>query len=327
MELEALKDFLFEQSDIEREALMDPFVPSLFSNEDSFVLSKLEEEIFKPEQRIAFMKHPRYMMTTLHKHNFLEMNYVFAGRCIQVINGKQVILNEGEFCLLDTNVSHTIEPAGRNDIIINCLMRKNYFDADLLKRLSGNDLISEFITDAVYKNKASNQYILFPSGDNRKTKHVMNELLAEYFDPGLCSEEIINSYMIILFSELLRLFKRSAEESRGPAIQKAQITDVLLYIEQNYAQVTLSSAAEFFGFHPNYLSRLLKNHLGISFIKIVQDVKLGRACSILENTNISIAKVAQEVGFSNMNVFYELFYERFAMTPREYRLSKRRNDS
>ncbi|MBB3112472.1 AraC-like DNA-binding protein/mannose-6-phosphate isomerase-like protein (cupin superfamily) [Paenibacillus phyllosphaerae] len=326
MDDEALKAYLFDLNAIEREALVDPRVPRLFANEDTIVLSMLEEDIFKPDQKIAFMKHPRYMITTAHKHDFLEMNYVFAGRCVQTINGKQVILNEGEFCLLDTYVTHTIEPAGENDIIMNCLMRKNYFDADLLKRLSGNDLISEFITDAVYKNKASNQYIVFPSGGNPKIQRLMQEVLIEYFAPGLCSEEIINSYMIILFSELLRIFKQSAETDRASGLQKVLITDVLLYIEQNYAEVTLTSAAKHFGFHPNYLSRMIKNHLGASFIKIVQDVKLSRACSILENTGLSVVKVAQEVGFSNMNVFYELFQQRFGMTPKAYRSGKRRDE-
>ncbi|PWV99445.1 AraC-like DNA-binding protein [Paenibacillus cellulosilyticus] len=324
MEEMDLRALLFELSDIEREALIDPHVPRLFStNEDTYVLSRLEEEIFKSDQKIAFMKHPRYMITTEHKHDFLEMNYVFAGRCTQKINGKQVILKEGEFCLLDTDVTHYIDPAGEQDIIINCLFRKNYFDADLLKRLSGNDLISEFITATFYKKKASNQYFVFPSGDNQKIKHIMNEILAEYFDPGLCSEEIITSYLVILFAELLRLYKNSSEISRSSGIQKVQITDVLLYIEQNYIEVTLTSAAKHFGFHPNYLSRLLKTHLGVTFIKIVQEVKLSRACSILENTNIPIARLAQEVGFSNINVFYDLFKEHYGLTPREYRVNKR----
>jgi YesN/AraC family two-component response regulator len=254
-----------------------------------------------------------------------QNHYVYAGSYVQTINGKQVILKKGEFCLLDTNVVHTIEAAGEGDIIINCMMRKNYFDSDLLRRLQGNHLISEFIINAIYKNKEYNQYILFHSGESVKIKHIMNEILCEYFDPGICSIEIINSYVMILFSELLRIYKATNETNKSLSVEKVLITDILLYLEQNYSSVTLTSAAQYFRFHPNYLSRLLKNHIGMSFIKIVQDLKLKKACSILENTQVPIAKVAQEVGISNMNTFYELFQSGFGLTPREYRLIKQKN--
>lgn len=319
MDSQQLRQHLFTMNEIEREALQDPTMPRLFAHMESTVH---EDYFLKPDQKIAFLKHPRFMITREHKHEFLEINYVYAGSYVQTINGVRLTLQEGEFCLLDTNVMHTIEPAGENDIIINCMMRKNYFDSDLLRRLSGNHLISEFIINAIYKNKEYNQFILFRSGDNSRIKRIMDEILCEYWDPGICSGEIINSYVMILFSELLRVYQATHERSQAEAPANVLITDILLYLEQNYMTVSLPSVARHFGFHPNYLTRLLKKHMGQPFIKIVQDIKLNKACSILENTRIPIAKIAQDVGISNMNTFYELFQSRFGMTPREYRQHK-----
>jgi len=48
----------------------------------------------------------------------------------QTINGKEVILKEGDLCLLDTNVIHSIDQAGENDIVINIIVRTSYFDSN-----------------------------------------------------------------------------------------------------------------------------------------------------------------------------------------------------
>ncbi|MFD2216870.1 hypothetical protein [Metabacillus endolithicus] len=48
----------------------------------------------------------------------------------QTINGKEVILKEGDLCLLDTNVIHSIDQAGENDIVINIMVRTSYFDSN-----------------------------------------------------------------------------------------------------------------------------------------------------------------------------------------------------
>lgn len=328
MDLLALNQVLFSMDEMEEEAFMNPRVPRVFAQSTPPFPDQISEDYFlKPDQKIAFTKHPRFMMAPEHKHDFIEINYVYAGQCTQTINGKQVNLQAGELCLLDTNVVHKIEPVGEGDIIINWLMRKSYFNSDLLSRLSGNDLLSEFIINAVYKTKEYNQFIVFHSGDNIKIRQSMNEILYEYFDRNLCSDEVISSHIIIIFSELLRLYKtRNHENLEGTSIHKAVITDILLYLEQNYTTVTLQSVAEHFNFHPNYLSRLLKIHLGMSFIKIVQAIKMKHACAILENTHIPIAKVARDVGFSNINSFYSLFHTSYGVTPKEYREAKKEHD-
>jgi AraC family transcriptional regulator, melibiose operon regulatory protein len=56
---------------------------------------------FKPDQNVVFLKHPRFIKFTGHKHSFIKMNYVYSGTCAQYINGKEVILTEGDLCILD----------------------------------------------------------------------------------------------------------------------------------------------------------------------------------------------------------------------------------
>jgi len=52
---------------------------------------------------------------------------------------------------------------------------------------------------------------------------------------------------------------------------------------------------------------------------VVNELRLDHAANQLANTNLSIVRIAQSVGFLNMSHFYRLFRARFTLTPAECR--------
>ncbi|MEH7073472.1 AraC family transcriptional regulator [Neobacillus drentensis] len=274
---------------------------------------------FKPDQNVVFLKHPRFIKFTEHRHSFIEMNYVYSGTCTQYINGKEVILKEGDLCLLDTNVIHGIESASENDIIINIMIRTSYFDSALIQRLSGNDLLTDFFVQAIYQQKKDSRYILFPKGQNNRLSEIIFQALEEYFHPQLCSNEAINSYMLLIFTELLRIYNSFSKNKEEPTFKKAIISDILSYMEQNYQTMTLETTAEKFHFHPNHLTRLLKTNLGKTFIELSHQLKIKNTCTLLDNTDLTIDQIANRVGYTNITFFYKSFKKIHGATPAEYR--------
>ncbi|MCA0757068.1 AraC family transcriptional regulator [Paenibacillus sp. N4] len=282
----------------------------------------LDEAIFiPPGQDITFSAHTRFDPVDSHRHSFIELIYIYSGECHQTINNKKVSMKQGELCILDTNTYHSIENTGKDDIIINCLMRKSYFDWAFLSRLSGNDIFSSFLTHAIYENKQSNEYILIHSGENEKISRIMNTILCEFFDKQPCSDEIINSYMVILFAEMLRMYKGDVNERNYSALKNTQITDIIHYLQVNFKTVTLESLARHFNFNPNYLGKILKMITGSSFIDLVHQIRISQACLLLKNTDVSVQTVANEVGYENINFFYRIFKRKFNCSPAEYRKS------
>ncbi|MCM8710731.1 AraC family transcriptional regulator [Clostridium sp. SYSU_GA19001] len=272
-----------------------------------------------PKEGIIFACHPRFSSVTEHHHNYIEMTYVYSGKCHQIINGKHITLNKGEVCILDTNVLHSIIPADENDIIINCMMSKNYLDNILLSRLSGNDLLSSFFIRAIYQSNDFNDYIIFNSGKSEKLTNLMEDVLCEFFDKSLCSDEVINSYMIIIFSELVRIFAENTNSQNYNNLRNTKISDIILYIENNCKNATLASTAEHFHFHPNYLSSIIKKFIGRKFTHILQEAKLKKAGILLKNSDMSVAEIAREIGYENTNFFYDIFKRHYGCTPTEYR--------
>lgn len=286
----------------------------------------MEEHAFiPPGENISFSTHGRFSSVPTHHHSFIELIYVYSGTCQQTINDTEIIMHAGEICILDTNVKHSIATQSEDDIVINCIMLKSYFDVSFLSRLSGNDLLSSFFVHAIFQSKDYSNYIRFPSSENANIQHVMKSILCEYYEPGLCSSEMINSYMIILFSELLRIHKKVLPNVNGQSSNREQIIDILVYLQSNYHSVDLSTTAAYFNFNPSYLSRLIKQTTGKSFIEILHSARLKRVCLLLETTDIPIENLIHEVGYSNTQYFYQLFKKHECSTPNEYRKKYRIN--
>ncbi|MDT2570134.1 transcriptional regulator [Enterococcus sp. HMSC29A04] len=275
---------------------------------------------FLESSQVIILKHARHSYTPFHMHDFIEMSYVYSGNVEMIINEEKVQLNKGAFCLLDTEVIHRIMETSEEDILINLLMKKEYFSSRMLSRLASNSTIAQFAVDALSETQKHDQFIVFEALNNEFLLDAMEGLLSHYFDPSTDSHEIIDAYMIIIFSELLRSFqKKQAQESRNA--NEFYIGDILDYMEKNYMNCSLKEVAEHFGYNPSYLSRMIHRQVGKSFISIIQEIKLNHASLLLRNSNLPVEQIIQQVGYKNLSFFYKIFYEKFALSPNDYRQS------
>ena len=83
--------------------------------------------------------------------------------------------------------------------------------------------------------------------------------------------------------------------------------------------MTLTDAARALNYNEKYISRLMKQELGVSFMQFVQQLRLQNATQLLTKTNLSIEEIVRRVGYTNQSHFYSLFQKRYGMTPAAYR--------
>jgi AraC-like DNA-binding protein len=67
------------------------------------------------------------------------------------------------------------------------------------------------------------------------------------------------------------------------------------------------------------LSKLLKRHLGTSFIDFIHELRIRQACSLLRSSDMSITDIALEVGFRSFASFSRVFNHLKGVTPSVYR--------
>lgn len=112
-----------------------------------------------------------------------------------------------------------------------------------------------------------------------------------------------------------------SKKSSVPEITDTNVINLILNnIHLNYGQKQkLSDYAEKYFMNANYLSQLFKQKTGETFINYLINVRIKKATELLENSNESIASIAQKVGYSDYAQFVKIFKKYTGKTPTEYR--------
>lgn len=268
---------------------------------------------------ICLNQDSRFAPIPKHIHTVIEMIYVYSGKLTQIINGKAITMTQGDICILDRNTAHEILPLSEEDIIITIDMRKKFFMDSFLSRLSTQGIVSRFLVDALSESQYKQQYLIFYKQEDIDIHTIIQQLLCEYYDKKICSNELIDAYMIILFSQLLRMYQKQPFLSTTYDEHDETLILILKYIESNYKTATLESVAKLFGFHPNYLSSYIKKHTGKTYKELIITQRMLQAGFYLKTSSASIQDIALEVGYQNQGFFYKKFQEYYHQSPVEYR--------
>lgn len=274
--------------------------------------------------KFAIQKESRYTGVPSHRHTTIEMNYVYSGEAHYIINDQAITLHQGEFCILDTNVVHKLELMHSDDIIMNIEMRPEYFSTSFFTQLANEGVVADFLIDAISEQKKRENYLLFHAGSNEKLQITMREILCEYFEPTLCSEQIIQAYMLVVFSLLIRTYQASPHKENEKNL-KDDILSMLEYIEANYRHLTLNDLGKEFGYHPNYISAVLKSNLNKNFRQLKLEIQMKQATILMKSSDLPIYEIATEIGFTNIGQFYRKFELYTGIRPSEFRKGFREN--
>jgi YesN/AraC family two-component response regulator len=117
----------------------------------------------------------------------------------------------------------------------------------------------------------------------------------------------------------MRVFQLDKNFEFNQRPERANIIDILHYIELHYGNCTLTSVAKEFNFNPNYLGNMLKERTGKKFIELVQMQRMIQASTMLINTDKKIDEIAYEIGYESTSFLYRKFKEHFGQTPHQFR--------
>lgn len=287
--------------------------------EDNSGIPRMQSDYFFKHGPVFINKHHRFADMPLHKHSFIEINYMYAGQCRQQINGQEIILSKGQVCLLDTDVPHSLSALGEEDILINIIMMRETFSAAFWSHFKEKGLVAEFLLNALSENQRHDRYILFHS-ENNKDLHLLAEKMAsEFFKQDSYSLGIVQALLPAMFMELMRVYQLDKNYKSEGQNGKANVIDILQYIEQHYQNCTLTSLAEEFNFNANYLGNMLRERTGKTFLELVQMQRMIQASILLKNTNRNVDEIAYEVGYESSSFFHRKFKQYFGMTPFQFR--------
>ncbi|MBA9084958.1 YesN/AraC family two-component response regulator [Fontibacillus solani] len=101
------------------------------------------------------------------------------------------------------------------------------------------------------------------------------------------------------------------------------VSKVTEYINDHYQdpELSISRVASLFHINPTYLSKRMKQEMGLSFLDYVTELRIAKAKEILDDvtSNIKIGNLAIKVGYKSQYYFSRVFKNRVGLSPLDYK--------
>ena len=266
---------------------------------------------------ITIRPHTRFVAFPEHTHDYVEMVYMCSGQTRHVVNGNELILRTGELLMLGQHAHQAIDPAGEEDVAVNFIVRPAFFSGTLPFLGEEETPLRSFIVSCLTgENEAG--YLLFHVADVLPVQNLIENLLYTLTEEIPNRRGILQSTMGLLFAQLLN--HTDALQFETP--EQNAVLRVLRYIEEHYADGSLTEIAARLHYDLPYLSRLVRQETGKNYTALLQEKRLSQAAWLLRNTDRKVDEISFSVGYENVSYFHRLFAARFGQSPKKYRDSK-----
>lgn len=202
-------------------------------------------------------------------------------------------------------------------VLINCNRKHSYRVSDncdfTFFHLSGSntdDIVDMLIT--------TNESIIFDPPDAagmiRRSYDLLNILNA-----GSSPEESDMSSFV--YEVLCHLYSKGMTDLMQKKSAHADISRTLAYIRENIKEeFSLEKLADISSMSKYHFLRTFKSQMGITPFQYINEMRISLAKTMLTATNMTIAEIAYDLGYSNESAFIRAFSRTAGTTPRKYRI-------
>ena len=258
-------------------------------------------------------------VVSMHSHSFFEFVYVVSGKAEHTIDGRTMILSEGDYFLIDLKSTHTYRKISTSPgfSIINCLFLPAFIDPSLDRAGGFRDILDNYLVRFGNRRLSDGVTLSSYHDSDGFVGRMMGKMLLEYTERKKGYREVIRNLLVCLLVYLLRNDSGSLNsDTMNPT---AYIKE---YVLENYMRrISLSELARELNFSLTYVSLTFKKDTGVSFRDYLARVRMEKACNLLRRTNKTVSEIASRVGYTDDTFFYKSFKKLVGTSPSAYRES------
>lgn len=263
--------------------------------------------------------------TYLHRHTYIQINYVYKGRGVHVVGDRKTEICKGDIFVIPPFVPHAImsDRDGKLEIF------EFEFRADFVLPDFENDEKSESYLDFAYlepfmvvEEEMKPRFNLDDRMQN-EVERILWEVHEEY-------EKMNAGYKLVSKALLLKLLvlvgRAFSNEIRGTETEKIlgrykkAVVKAAEYINENYPQpLSLDRIAGEAGYSKSHFCYLFKAVMGKTYIEYLNEVRIEAAKRMLCETEKSVSEICFEVGYNSCANFNKNFKLITGLTPRNFR--------
>lgn len=260
----------------------------------------------------------------LHKHDFIEIAYVYSGTGVHLIGDREYPVSKGKLCIINYGIPHLFIRNNDNitsDLIVyNCVFKPEFIDYSLLNSTDFKDITGCLLFNAFFVENNPGVNLTLEGVNQSEIENIYKKMQIEYFAKQKGYVNILRSCLIELLTKIFRLVEDN--KNQKPLNNKQHIIKLALdFLMANYSSHNLGMeeiAMKTF-LSRSYLSKLFKEVTGQNFSEYLQNLRISHACKLLETTNKKVTEIMLDVGFKDTKHFNSLFKKIAGKTPTGYR--------
>lgn len=259
------------------------------------------------------------MSAPCHWHNDIEFIHILKGKMYYRINGKRILLDQGDILMVNARQMHYGYSCEKQDCQFSCIL----FHPSLF--CSNQGLLNKYVTPIL--RNGSLEYLHIHAGQKPEISELLTRIVNLKEDNADGYELEAIALMHTLWGRLWQS-KMLVPDQTGWEMQddlKFQ-KEMVSFLYQHYAEkITLDEIASAANVSRSKCCRIFKHYLQQSPIDFLNAYRLKISCNLLDTTNRSITEIALACGFNHLSYFSKYFYKAYGCTPREYRMSNHRS--
>ncbi len=235
-----------------------------------------------------------------HTHSHMELFFIVGGRGQFLIEDQLHPVNVNNLVIINPNVTHT-------EVSLNAQPLEY-----IVLGVDGIELAAGESGDG--------RFSILDQFESAEISSCLRNILREMEQKNTGYEDICQAYMEILIIRLMRNINLAVPTAPQQGAGNQQCAAVKRYIDLHFKEpLTLDQLAEEAHMNKFYLSHAYKREYGVSPINYMTHKRIEESKYLLAETDLSMSRIAQLLGFSSLSYFSQVFRRTQEMSPMEYR--------
>jgi AraC family transcriptional activator of pobA len=270
--------------------------------------ANLKENTWLPDRAFPiniFHKLPNdHNVLRLHWHEHMELIYMLQGEAVFDIGNQSFVASAGDILFVNGGQLHSgysVHNQGVDyyAIVFNpSLLFGSAPDAHQAQTIGPFLSGEHFLPNLVQKNDAY----------YAEVKQWILNTIDEFTLKAFAYEVNIKAYLQLILVLFSRHTSLEASSSLRSVRQAEILKPIFTYIEKAFPhKISIEMAAKLVNLSPHHFCKSFKKATGRTFIEYVHIVRINEAEGLLKKTELSITRIAEQVGFCNINYFDKVF--------------------
>ncbi len=239
-----------------------------------------------------------------HGHTCIEIVLVLTGTAVQYLDGRRMNVYPGSVSIIRPGCVHRFVVEKQCEVC-------NLSCAPDLFRALGVDLSFLHNREALFLSETGSCSLQLTGILFHDVRNLLFRMFQIYREEGTPGRKL---QLRTFFSMLLILLS----QAWTPPIKRSdfRLTETADYMDSHYSEpLRLDLLARRAGMSKNQFLRRFRQEFGTTPIQYLLELRMKHACILLEQSDLTIDRIASATGFCDGNYFIKLYRKRFQCSP------------